>query len=215
MLKPIVIGLCGFKGSGKDTAADIIIENHIAATKTAVANKLKDFCVEVFGLTREQLDDPIIKNQPLDQPILLDRRHIDAICKLSGYETPEKLYKLEFLLDTPRKVAQIVGTEVMRSLDPDIHCKFVQIRNDMMNLITDIRFNNELTFFQNDPNIRFYSIYIDRASANNSGDEHGSEREIPQLKWKCDYVLYNNTSLGQLKETVILTKEDIYFKANL
>ena len=53
MNKPI-IGICGHAGSGKDTAADFLVEHH-GFVKLALADEMKRFCRKVFGFSLQQL----------------------------------------------------------------------------------------------------------------------------------------------------------------
>ena len=50
----MIIGICGLIGSGKGTAADILVEQH-GFTKISFADKLKDGVATVFGWDREML----------------------------------------------------------------------------------------------------------------------------------------------------------------
>ena len=43
----MIIGLCGFAGSGKGTLADILVENH-GFRKISFATKLKDTASVIF-----------------------------------------------------------------------------------------------------------------------------------------------------------------------
>jgi hypothetical protein len=51
--KTLIIGFSGKKGSGKSTAANVLVE-HFGAVEFAFAEPLKRFCIDTLGLTREQ-----------------------------------------------------------------------------------------------------------------------------------------------------------------
>lgn len=53
----MIIGFCGLAGSGKDTAADFMVERGEGA-KLALADPLKRICQATFGFTDEQLWGP-------------------------------------------------------------------------------------------------------------------------------------------------------------
>lgn len=50
----MLIGVCGKKGSGKDTISDYIVKNY-NFNKYSLADPLKKGCMELFGFTYEQL----------------------------------------------------------------------------------------------------------------------------------------------------------------
>lgn len=54
ILKPLLIGLCGFAGHGKSTAANMF--KIFGFTEYALATPLKNACKELFGLTEEQVN---------------------------------------------------------------------------------------------------------------------------------------------------------------
>jgi dephospho-CoA kinase len=52
-----IVGLSGHAGSGKDTVARFLREDH-GARCIALADLLKVFCKEIFGFSEEQLWGP-------------------------------------------------------------------------------------------------------------------------------------------------------------
>ena len=50
----MIIGICGFIGSGKDTAADYLVNSH-GFRRESFANSLKDAVAAVFNWDREML----------------------------------------------------------------------------------------------------------------------------------------------------------------
>ena len=51
----MIIGICGLIGSGKDTVAQTLIDNH-NFVKTSFADRLKDAVAVMFNWNRELLD---------------------------------------------------------------------------------------------------------------------------------------------------------------
>lgn len=86
-----VIGLVGYKGSGKDTVADIIARRY-GFQKKPFAEPLKKTLMLVFGLTEAELNDPILKEQPLDR----------------------------WPFESPRTLMQKVGTDLLRERYPGV-----------------------------------------------------------------------------------------------
>jgi hypothetical protein len=56
----MLIGLVGYKQSGKDTIANWLVENK-GYTKRAFAQPIKEICSSLFGITEEQLYNPAKK----------------------------------------------------------------------------------------------------------------------------------------------------------
>lgn len=89
-----IVGLLGLAGSGKDTVADLLVQEHGFA-KLAFADPLKRICREVFDFSDEQLWGPSEKrNAP-------DPRY------------PRKVYGSDKVVEnlTPRYALQTLGTE--------------------------------------------------------------------------------------------------------
>jgi hypothetical protein len=103
------------------------------------------------------------------------------------------------MLRSPREVAQIIGTEVLRFVDQDIHCKNVRISNDSFTVVSDVRFSNEYAYFNGLGNVKFIPLYIQRdlAEAQVKPESHISEREFMEFRDKC-FKVDNN---GDLKDT--------------
>ena len=59
----MIIGMCGYAGSGKDAAAKALRERGF--TRVAFADELKDELAEVFGLTLQELEDNKEEWRPL------------------------------------------------------------------------------------------------------------------------------------------------------
>ena len=83
----MLFGIMGQKGSGKDTCADFLIENH-NYIKFSFADCLKRACKEIFLLSDEQLYGTIQQK-----------------------ETPDPRWHHT----TPRKIMQYVGTDLLRN----------------------------------------------------------------------------------------------------
>ena len=125
----MIIGICGFIGSGKDTIADYLVNSH-EFRRESFANTLKDAVSAVFGWDRT----------------LLEGRTKEA---REWREQKDEWWSNRLGKDiTPRWVLQYWGTEVCRkSFHDDIWIASLEnkIRNSKDHVvISDCRFPNEI-----------------------------------------------------------------------
>lgn len=219
MSKKVVIGLVGPKTCGKSTVVNILCEFY-PVQESALANKLKNVLCEVFDLKREQVDRQDLKELAFEAPKeittealskILDEFGIDA----SSHKDPTLMQTyLDFFkpligkeIRSPREAAQIVGTEILRSIDPDIHCKGVTIFDNSFTVVSDIRFFNEYLYFSSIGDVTFVPLYIQRDSAEQevTNDSHISERDFLRFRDKCIKINNNGTladTESQVKRSV-------------
>lgn len=201
-----IIGLAGVKTSGKSTVANMIKEFVPNAKEAALADKLKDTCSEVFDISREYFDRQELKEVPFKDGakkltngaigailesfgVYMSRREIDSIYNVVNMKLP-----------TPRKIAQIIGTEVLRAAgDEDIHCKNVKLNENGVTIISDLRFPNEFKYFNEKSNVKFIPLYIQRDEAEQyvTEDSHPSEKCVFEFNDKCIKIDNN----GNLRDT--------------
>jgi ABC-type oligopeptide transport system ATPase subunit len=216
-MKRIVIGLIGPKTCGKSTVANILSEFY-NIKEIALADKLKNASAKAFDLDRLHFDKQDLKETSFDKPKFLTQNRIRSI--LNDFNVNIDSFKDPFLMQTykefyqpitgrelrsPREVAQIVGTEVLRCVDQDIHCKNISISDKFFTVVSDVRFSNEYNYFNSMGNVTFIPIYIQRdfAEANVTLDSHISEREFMDFRDKC-FKVNNN---GSLKDTELQVKQ--------
>ena len=126
----MIIGICGFIGSGKDTVADYLVNFH-EFRRDSFAATLKDAVAAVFGWDRELLEGRTKEARAW-------REQVD----------PWWAERLNMPDLTPRLVLQLWGTEVCRKgFHDDIWIASVEnkIRASKDNIvISDCRFPNEI-----------------------------------------------------------------------
>lgn len=126
----MIIGVCGFIGSGKDTIADYLTNFH-GYRRESFANSLKDAVSAVFGWDRTMLEGRTKEAREW-------REQVD----------PWWAERLNMPNLTPRWVLQYWGTEVCRkSFHDDIWIASVEnkLRNSKDDIvISDCRFPNEI-----------------------------------------------------------------------
>ena len=126
----MIIGICGFIGSGKDTIADYLTNFH-EFRRESFANSLKDAVAQVFGWDRTMLEGRTKQAREW-------REQVD----------PWWAERLNMPNLTPRWVLQYWGTEVCRrGFHDDIWIASLEnkLRNSKDNIvISDCRFPNEI-----------------------------------------------------------------------
>jgi len=131
----MIVGITGLMGSGKDTAADYLIDVH-GFTRLSYAGALKDSISSIFGWDREMLEGTTPRSREW-------REEVDVWWS-NRLQMPDL---------TPRWVLQYWGTEVARrTFHDDIWIASVdnKMRATTDNIvITDCRFKNEFTSIKN------------------------------------------------------------------
>jgi hypothetical protein len=128
----VIIGLVGFKWSGKDTTADILV-NDYGFHRIAFADSIKDCLASIFCWDREMMEGRTTESRKW-------REEIDVWWA----------NKLGIELFSPRWAMTHFGTELMRNkFDQDIWIYNVQRRLEQQSsknlVISDCRFPNEIS----------------------------------------------------------------------
>jgi len=131
----MIIGVCGFIGTGKDTVADYLVNIH-QYKRESFANSLKDAVATIFNWDREMLEGRTKSS----------RAWRDKEDKWWA----KRLNRPGF---TPRLALQLLGTDVLRDhFSKDIW--IASLENKLRNseddiVITDCRFPNEIKAIKN------------------------------------------------------------------
>ena len=199
----MIIGVCGFIGSGKDTIADYLVNVH-GFRRESFANTLKDAVAAVFGWDRVMLEGRTKEAREW-------REQVDPWWS-------ERLGMPDL---TPRWILQYWGTEVCRrGFHDDIWIASVEnkLRRSKDNIvISDCRFPNEILSIKNangsiirvDRGIQphWYDIAVQANKGVESAAKWLKEEKIhaSETAWvgtKFDYVLDNNSTLDSLFKQV-------------
>lgn len=198
-----IIGICGFIGSGKDTAADYLVNFH-EFRRDSFAATLKDAVAAVFGWDRELLEGRTKQAREW-------REQID----------PWWAERLNMPELTPRLVLQLWGTEVCRrSFHDDIWIASLEsrLRNSKDSIvISDCRFPNEIRAIKEAGGKVIWvqrgelpSWHIMAGKANN-GDTFAAEKlkalgvHASETAWvgtNFDYILDNNGTVDDLYKRI-------------
>jgi hypothetical protein len=131
-----VVGILGFKGSGKDTAGEYLVREHGFEVES-FANPLKDLLAAVFGWDRA-----LLEGNTTDSRTWRETPDEWWEQKLNWHESPYN-YLGRF---TPRTAMQVIGTDVMREhFDNNLWIKSLEsrLRGKERVVVTDCRFPNE------------------------------------------------------------------------
>jgi len=178
----MLIAFSGLKGSGKDTAAKVLISEY-GFTKVAFADAVRELALII---------DPWIPTHYYGM-IRLSELIADA-----GWDWAKRN------ISEVRKLLQVIGTEAGRNFfHEDVWIEILNKQfpglswDDTRYVITDCRFENEVEFVHE----KHGSIcWIDRPEVTSDG--HASESVA--IRDKVDYILNNNSSIAQLEEDVRL-----------
>ena len=195
----MIIGICGFIGSGKDTAADYLVGFH-GFRRDSFAGTLKDAVSAVFGWDRE----------------LIEGRTPEARAWREQVDT-WWANRLEMPHLTPRWILQHWGTEVCREhFHDDIWIAALQsrlARRSDHTVISDVRFPNEIKAIKEQGG---KIVWIQRgqlpswhimAAKANAGDLYAQTKlkelgvHASETSWvgtDFDAILDNNGSIEQL-----------------
>jgi hypothetical protein len=195
----MIIGICGFIGSGKDTVADFLVNFH-EFRRESFASTLKDSVAAVFGWDRTLLEGRTAEAREW-------REQVD----------PWWAERLDMPTLTPRWVLQYWGTEVCRrSFHDDIWIASLEnkLRNSKDNIvISDCRFPNEIEAIKKANGIIVWvqrgalpEWYDDAVSANqghNIGINNMKLRKIHASEWawlgsEFNHVIDNNGTIDDL-----------------
>lgn len=208
------LGLLGLAGSGKDTAAEILqrvlAEQGMHFEIKKYAGLLKEATRLAFG---DNFDDRDVKEErvfvtpDLADKIIdatdyiwlklgFDHEHFELFNDLCTKHIDSKTWM------SPREFQQLMGTDIVRVIDPDAWVKYLQ-QQDGNFIITDCRFGNEGTD---------YNVLMMRQDAPDINSVHASEKFAITCMhdvlhgnpdgYYHDYTLWNKGTLEELERNI-------------
>jgi hypothetical protein len=172
----MLIGLCGFKGSGKDTVAKYLVEKY-DYEQMAFANKLKESVAALFDIDIDLIDD--LKNYQVNGNVVIEgfrRMTFRNMLQRYGTESHRDVFGENFWVD------QVLP-------DPVTYYRADEWHLTRRIVISDARFENEQ---QRIRDLDGYVVRVDRFPSD--GDTHLSEARVE----KVDYAINNTGSLTEL-----------------
>jgi adenylate kinase family enzyme len=195
-----IIGLCGYKGSGKDTIADYLVDKN-NFVKVAFADFIRNALKELFNWTDEAFS-PENKEQVDEYWGVTPRK----MCQEMGTEFLrihcKDFISLDFTLPNGENYQ---GTFHIKRINQDIKKLFNE--NYEQNIIfSDIRFQDELDYIKKLGGIIIRVNRPDKQQNEFSG--HISELNISNLN-NVDIELINDTTINDLYKKIDSTVEHI------
>lgn len=203
-----IIAFSGAKYSGKSTSAEIFTTLIKTVTKeVAFAGHLKNTCSKVFNIEMKYFLDSKLKESEMNSYVNLTKEKIEQVFEefeISQYEFDKHVRPhMGQVFDTPRKLLQYIGTELLHPLDKLIHVNFAmkKVDPDVITLVTDLRFPQEFDAMYGREDFLPVHVYNLQAELQAMTDSHPSERGWQQFKDRC-YTLDNNGNITQLTENI-------------
>lgn len=200
-----ILGISARKQGGKDTAADFLIRNRreffpasFKVEKIALADKLKEFCIDILGLTYEQCYGTGAQKNTLTKLRWEDLPHYSHI----WLEPKDGLREKPIGFMTSREVMQQVGSEIFRKMYSkvwvDACLREITKRKLDLALITDVRFPDEIEGIKGAAGkvVRLTrTLFPD--------DKHISENALNDYS-EFDFIIDNHNKSIQWKEKQLL-----------
>lgn len=163
----MIFGLTGYAGSGKDTAANYLVEKH-GFTRVAFADKLREFCLEI---------DPRVSSRDRSN-YPGERFLLSTLVDEFGWDTAKREYieVREFLQGVGHGARVSFGDLfwIERALTPEV------LSNDRI-VVTDVRYKNEVDHIAG---LGGFIVRINRADVG-PVNNHITERPLP-FDYKID-----------------------------
>lgn len=205
MDKPKIIGVVGFKGSGKDTFSRQV--EQLGYKKFAFADTLKDVLSSVFGWERSLLEGETDESRIWRE--IPDEWWED---KLNWHDEDNLTLRHLFPRFTPRVAMQLVGTDLFRKHFND-NIWILSLENKLKGvenvIISDCRFPNEIKMIRDYGGIiirvlrgdepDWFSVGVDAANGNSSARDYLTSKQIHMSEWSWlnqnfDVILNNNSN---------------------
>jgi hypothetical protein len=181
MKQPVVIAICGFKRSGKDTIADYLVKQY-GYNKIKIADPLKETCSMLFGLSQEQIEG--------DQKEVIDQRWGVTPRQIMQYVGTELMqYQIQELLPNIGRtfwIKSLLGKHSANSACPLV--------------VSDMRFQHELDEMRAHYGDNVKVIKVVNCRVDRDGDAHISEKEWITIKE--DVLIVNDQGLDQLHTAI-------------
>lgn len=192
----MLICFTGPKGSGKDTAAQPLLD--VGFVRINLADELKWLCAEVFDFSPLSMESQVEKERLFDKPLVINEEHISKIVGDEYHriaDGPNQSRKVDIAivkmetaylglqLHSLRALLQWIGTAFRDQVDQHFWIniwrdKVLSARASLGRVVcTDVRYANERQAVRD---IGGVLVYIDRPDCG-TGDSHASENDFGHM----------------------------------
>lgn len=174
-----VIVLSGYARAGKDTVADILVQDH-GYKKVAYADRLRECTYALNPIVAFKHDGPTF---------------LQSVIDVYGWEG----YKKSEYSDEIRRLIQRLGTEVGRNLISEnvwVNATLASIEGQENVVISDGRFDNEVQPVRYRGGVSWGVTRDGVVALNNHSSENGVSESL------IDYTLENNGTIEDLRQNV-------------
>ena len=187
----MIISLSGRKGSGKTTLASVCVDK--GYTLLNFGDELKNLLCRMMNITSDYL------SEHKEDVLNIDLMDYKDFLKKEINLDESQVYLLNKKIKSYRELLQYIGTEIIRTIEPDWHIKridhYIKSKDlqDKNLVFADTRFRNELEYIKSLNGICWYilSPYNTRGISN-----HVSETE---LTWRhFTNVLANKNNISTI-----------------
>ena len=208
----MLIGMCGRAGTGKDTAAKILVDLDLVTYSYALASPIKRCINALFGWDERHSDGALKEVMcwaPISNVGWIEFKRLVIVTGLSQLTTAEELLSrlvVELVSEgldetreiwtSPRIAYQVFGTEVGRKIRDTI---WLDLAPTVDVVITDVRFPNELDWLRSKGGILIKVEGPRRSKGVVS--KHSSESFVDQMV--PNMVLVNDSTLESLKNNLL------------
>lgn len=211
MTKPLqIIALTGSAGTGKDTAADILV-THCGFTKLAFADALRAEVQSAFNVPAELLTRRDLKEMPTEALAYVecaDMGFIGAMLRYTLAQDEDETVGRSLLTQPrpPRAIMQLWGTEYRRAQRINYWLDMLRVRIHQLNtldgrtrfVIADARFENEAALVRAMGGVVWQ---ITRDGIERVEGQHASATDGSRLN--PSVVIDNSDTLHSLREAVL------------
>lgn len=170
----MIVGLTGYAQSGKDTLAQILVEDY-GFVRIAFADKIREFLYEV---------SPMVGCSPSG--------YLKDLVDLVGWDEAKQEPQV-------RRLMQDLGVGARKVFGEDfwVQAAFSDVRHSQKIVVTDVRFQNEADWIK-----KFEYSYVWRVKRNGVGAVNSHVSESQMDGYPVDQIFTNNGSIEELKELV-------------
>lgn len=179
----MVVSICGYKQSGKDTIGKYLVDN-FGFVRYAFADPIREVCKIIFDWTDEYMRE--------------HKEKVDDFWGISPRYAMQWIGTEGFQYYLPKDAPQF-AEEVGRTIWVKKFLRWHERTQNRRVVITDMRFHHEMDMLEEHLGNDVISIRVNRDSVE-PNDPHASEQDIPDLN--VDWEVGNNGTIEELYEQV-------------